>query len=102
MTKILNNLNKETFIKFVSTKQNITQKEVEQAITIFTEGITQALASGHKTTLIGFGVFYTQARKARIGINPKTREKMNIPAYKQAMCRFGSDVKKAINNKKSK
>jgi len=92
-----NNLNKETFVKFVAKKQDITQLEVIKAIDIFTDGIIQGLAANYKITLMGFGVFYTQDRKARIGRNPKTQKPMNVEAYKQAMCRFGSEVKRAIN-----
>ena len=95
-----NNLNKETFVRFVAKKQDITQLEVIKAIDIFTDGITLGLAANHKITLLGFGVFYTQQRTARVGRNPKTGKPMNIEAYKQAMCRFGSEVKRAVNKGK--
>lgn len=93
----MENLNKENFVKFVAKQKGITQKEVESAIGIFTDGITEALAECKKVTLVGFGVFYTQYRKPRKGINPKTRKPMDIAGYNQAMVRFGSEVKKAIN-----
>lgn len=91
-------LNKEEFIKFVSKKKGVTQREVEQAINLFTYGIKSALAEGKRVTLVGFAVFYTQRREARDGVNPKTRQKIHIPAYNQVMCRFGSLIKKACNN----
>jgi DNA-binding protein HU-beta len=46
------------------------------------ETIIQAVSSGDKVTLVGFGSFEPRERKAREGRNPKTNEKMEIPATK--------------------
>ncbi|MDG2992151.1 HU family DNA-binding protein [Candidatus Synechococcus calcipolaris G9] len=59
---------------------NVTKKQVEAVISATVEEIMDAVASGQKVTLVGFGAFEPRERKAREGRNPKTREKMQIPA----------------------
>jgi len=44
------------------------------------ETIIEAVSSGDKVTLVGFGSFESRERKAREGRNPKTGDKMDIPA----------------------
>ncbi|URR34476.1 HU family DNA-binding protein [Thermosynechococcus sp. HN-54] len=59
---------------------NVTKKQVEAIISATVEEIMEAVAKGEKVTLVGFGAFEPRERKAREGRNPKTKEKMQIPA----------------------
>ncbi|BAY52732.1 HU family DNA-binding protein [Thermosynechococcus vestitus] len=59
---------------------NVTKKQVEAIISATVEEIMEAVAKGEKVTLVGFGAFERRERKAREGRNPKTKEKMQIPA----------------------
>ena len=63
-------------------KADVTKKEAEAVINATTETIMEAVAQDDKVTLVGFGSFEARDRKAREGRNPKTREKMIIPATK--------------------
>ena len=47
-----------------------------------TETIVDILSKGEKVTLVGFGVFQVMQRKARRGINPQTKETIQIPTKK--------------------
>lgn len=62
--------------------EGITKKEVETVITAAIDCIMDAVAEDEKVTLVGFGSFEARERKAREGRNPKTGEKMTIPATK--------------------
>lgn len=59
---------------------NITKKQVDAALTNALNVIVEAVANGDKVTLVGFGSFDLRDRKAREGRNPRTGEKINIPA----------------------
>jgi DNA-binding protein HU-beta len=90
-------MNKETFVGFLASEFAITKKEAEKAINTFTEGVIKAVGRGESVNLVGFGSFYSIDIKAREGINPKTREKMQIQAYKQPGFKAGQKLKDAAN-----
>ncbi len=75
-------MNKGELIDAVAGKADVTKKEAEAVINATTETIMEAVAQDDKVTLVGFGSFEARDRKAREGRNPKTREKMIIPATK--------------------
>jgi DNA-binding protein HU-beta len=54
------------------------------------------LKKGHSVVLTGFGSFVVVQRKARVGINPATGKKMNIPAKKVPRFKPGKDLKEAV------
>ena len=59
-------------------------------------GIAMALAAGEKVQLIGFGSFEVRDRKSRIGKNPRTGEKIEIPAYRMPTFKAGAALKDAV------
>ena len=61
-------------------------------------GPIAAVADGDKVTLPGFGTFAPSARQARSGVNPQTREPIQIPASKSAKFTVGADFKKRVNS----
>ena len=56
------------------------KKEAEAAVAAVFGAIEGALAKGDKVQLIGFGTFEARERAARKGTNPKTGERIDIPA----------------------
>jgi DNA-binding protein HU-beta len=60
----------------------MTKKDVDSVITATIDAIMEAVASGEKVTLVGFGSFERRERKEREGRNPKTGDTMVIPATK--------------------
>ena len=75
-------MNKAQLVEEVSRKTGLTKKETQNMIDAMTEIIGDTLSRGEKVTLVGFGTFRVGSRKARRGINPRTRESINIPAKK--------------------
>ncbi len=92
-------MNKEAFVAFIASEFTISKKDAERAINTFTDGVTRAIAQGDSVNLVGFGSFYSIDIKARDGINPKTREKIKIAAYKQPGFKAGQKLKDAANKR---
>lgn len=62
----------------------------------FFEKITKSLAKGEEVGITGFGVFKTVKRAARMGVNPKTGEKIQIPAMTKPKFSAGKLLKDAV------
>ena len=92
-------MNKSELITLIAENNNCSKIEAEKAINMFTAGITSAVRAGHDVFLIGFGSFTVNEVRARTGINPKTKERLEIPAYKQVRFKVGSSLKTAANGK---
>ena len=88
-------MNKSELIDAVANKAEVTKKQAEMVISATIDTIMEAVASDDKVTLVGFGSFESRDRKAREGRNPKTNEKMNIPATKVPAFSAGKKFKEA-------
>ena len=75
-------MNKGQLVDKVAQKATVTKKQADAVITAAIETIMEAVSEGDKVTLVGFGSFESRERKAREGRNPKTGDKMEIPATK--------------------
>lgn len=75
-------MNKGELVDQVAKMANKSKKDTDAVITATFEAIMEAVSEGDKVTLVGFGSFESRDRKAREGRNPKTNEKMHIPATK--------------------
>ncbi|MGL5034734.1 MAG: HU family DNA-binding protein [Microcystaceae cyanobacterium] len=75
-------MNKGELVHAVAEKASVTKKEADAVVTAIVDVIMEAVAEGDKVTLVGFGSFEGRDRKEREGRNPKTNEKMIIPATK--------------------
>jgi DNA-binding protein HU-beta len=78
--------------KVVSTK-----KEAQAAVDCIFASITKALKKKDTVTLVGFGTFKVNKRKARKGRNPQTGEEINIKAKKVPKFVAGTALKDAVN-----
>ena len=75
-------MNKGELVDVIVSKVEFTKKDTDAALTAALEAIVAAVSSGDKVTLVGFGTFERRERQAREGRNPKTGDKMDIPATK--------------------
>ncbi len=75
-------MNKGELVDAVAEKASVTKKQADAVLSAALETIVDAVSSGDKVTLVGFGSFESRERKAREGRNPKTGDKMEIPATK--------------------
>ena len=80
----------------VAEKAGLTKKDADKAISAVVEAISEALAKGDKVQLVGFGTFEVRERAARTGLNPRTKETIEIPASKQPVFKAGQALKDAV------
>ena len=90
-------MNKIELITAMAEKSGLTKKDSENALKAFIESVEEALASGDKVQLIGFGTFETRERAAREGRNPRTKEVIQIPATTVPVFKAGSAFKEKMN-----
>ncbi len=89
-------MSREDLIKKIAGATGISQKLSGVALAAVLEGVTQALESGDKVSLVGFGTFSVAQRKARNGINPKTKKPLKIAARKVPVFKAGKKLKEAV------
>jgi len=72
------------------------KKEAADCLEAILDNITKALTHGEEVKLTGFGTFSVSKRKARIGRNPRTGEKIQIAATKTPKFKAGKVLKEAV------
>jgi DNA-binding protein HU-beta len=86
-------MTKADLIESIAAKLDLPKGQAERAVQLVFEDIVQALRSGDKVNISGFGTFAVSERKARTGRNPKTGEPIDIPASKSAKFKPGKSFK---------
>ncbi len=91
-------MNKSDLVASVAKNAGLTKADAEKAIDATFSSITSSLQAGADVRLIGFGTFATAQRKATEGRNPRTGEKIAIPAKRMPKFRPGKQLKEAVEN----
>lgn len=86
-------MNKSELVKEVALKGQLSFREATNAVDAIMDTIAETIQKGESITLVGFGNFVIQERKARNGHNPATGGTMLIPAKRQVKFRPGSKMK---------
>jgi DNA-binding protein HU-beta len=73
-----------------------TKKQAGEIVEWFFDTITKTLARGEEIGITGFGTFKTVKRAARMGVNPKTGEKIQIQAMTKPKFSAGKLLKDAV------
>ncbi|MGC9046642.1 MAG: HU family DNA-binding protein [Minisyncoccia bacterium] len=90
-------MKKDGLVEAVMKTANIeTKKQAQQAVDAVFDTITQSLSRGEEVAISGFGTFRVAKRAARMGVNPKTGEKIQIPASVKPKFRAGKALKEAV------
>lgn len=89
-------MNKTDLVQDIATRTRLSRVEAQRFFEAFQEAVTSALKNDEDVQITGFGKFYVQKREAREGINPQTKEKMNIAASKVPKFTAGNALKDAI------
>lgn len=90
-------MTKAELITAVAEKAELSKKDSDKAVTAVIDAITEALASGDKVSLVGFGAFEVKTRGARKGINPRTKEEITIAESKLPSFKAGKALKDAVS-----
>ncbi len=85
-------MNKTELINAIAEKSGLSKVDSKKALDAFVEAVTEEVKQGGKVALVGFGTFSVTEKAARKGINPRTKEVINIPAKKAVKFKAGSDL----------
>ena len=94
-------MNKAELISAAAEKAGVSKKETEAVVSAVLDTISEALASGEKVQLVGFGSFESKKRAERIGRNPKTKESIKIPASTIPTFKAGKALKDAVSKEET-
>jgi DNA-binding protein HU-beta len=89
-------LTKQEFIQRVSAKSGLNARDAGKAVDAFLEAVTDALKSRDSINFTGFGKFSAAPRAARQGVNPRTKERVQIAATTVPKFSAGSQLKAAV------
>jgi DNA-binding protein HU-beta len=87
---------KADFIDRVASRSGLSKRDATKAVDAFLDSVTDALSSGESVSFTGFGKFSPQQRAARQGVNPRTKERVQIPAATVPKFSAGSQLKQAL------
>ncbi len=89
-------MNKGELVERMAQASGISKTAADSALNAFMDAVTDALESGDKVVLVGFGTFSVSKRKARTGRNPQTGKPMKIPAKNVVKFKAGSKLAQAV------
>jgi DNA-binding protein HU-beta len=89
-------MTKAELIERMAQRAKISKRAAGIALNTFVEATTNALRSGDKVALVGFGTFSVSKRKARTARNPRTGETIEVPAKRAPKFKAGRDLKNAV------
>ena len=89
-------MNKADLVSKVSETTELSKKDATKVVDAVFDAIAEALQSGDKVQLVGFGNFEIRERSARKGRNPQTGEEIDIPASKVPSFKPGKALKEGI------
>jgi len=87
---------KDEFVGAVADRAGMSKRDAGAAVDAVLDTITAALRNGDSVTFTGFGKFSTSARAARMGVNPRTGERVQIAATTVPKFSSGSALKSAV------
>ncbi|MDR3569820.1 MAG: HU family DNA-binding protein [Syntrophobacteraceae bacterium] len=89
-------MTKAELVGKIANDGGITKAQAEKAVDGFVSAVSTALADGDKITLVGFGTFSVGERSQREGRNPRTGEKIKIPASKVVKFKAGKTLSEKV------
>ena len=92
-------MTKAELVEQVALKINLTKKQTEVIVNTVFQSITDSLAEGDKVELRGFGSFRIRERNPRVGRNPKSGEKVEVPAKKVPFFKAGKELRAIVDEK---
>ncbi len=90
-------MNKNDLVAAVATGTGFSKADSAKAVDSVFDSITGSLGNGEEVRLVGFGTFNVVHRAASQGRNPRTGERIQIPASNQPKFKAGKGLKQAVN-----
>ncbi len=90
-------MNKNDLVATVASNSGLSKADAAKAVDAVFSSVTGALRRGDNVMLVGFGTFSVVDRKASVGRNPRTGERIQIPAARRPKFKAGKNLKKSVN-----
>ncbi|MXW00339.1 MAG: integration host factor subunit beta [Holophagales bacterium] len=91
-------MTKAQLVEEVARTANLTKKDAEVIVSTVFESIVDSLKDGDKIELRGFGSFRIRERGSRIGRNPKTGARVDVPSKKIPYFKPGKELRERLNS----
>lgn len=85
-------MNKADLVAAIAAEAQLPKTQAQKALEATVNAIANALKKGESVQLIGFGTFSVVEKAARVGVNPATKAKINIPAKKAVKFKAGAGL----------
>lgn len=85
-------MNKTELIEAMVAESGLSKGDSKKALDAFLASVGKAMKAGDKVALVGFGTFSVMERSARTGINPSTKQVIQIPARKVVKFKPGTEL----------
>ncbi len=89
-------MNKSELINELSEETTFSKKDVARVLDSLTRIIGRTLKKGEKVSLTGFGSFWISRRPARKGINPATKERIDLPEISVPRFKPGKNLREVV------
>ncbi len=89
-------MNKSELINELSEETTFSKKDVTRVLDSLTRVIGRSLKKGEKVSITGFGSFWTSNRPARKGINPATKQRIDLPAINVPRFKAGKNLRDVV------
>ena len=90
-------MNKNDLVAAVASRSGLSKADTAKAVDGVIDSITSSLSGGTEVRLVGFGTFSVSRRAATTGRNPRSGERIQIPASNQPKFKAGKALKSAVN-----
>ena len=90
-------MTKADLIEEVSRLAELTRKDSEVIVETIFDSVVRTLRAGDKIEIRGFGSFRTRQRKPRVGRNPKTGDRVEVPPKKIPFFKPSKELKEMVN-----
>lgn len=85
-------MNKTELVEAMAAESGLSKGDSKKALDAFLASVGKAMKAGDKVALVGFGTFSVAERSARTGINPSTKQVIQIPAKKVVKFKPGTEL----------
>lgn len=90
-------MNKLELITALKENADLTKNEAAEIVQIFFDYLTDALVKGERVEIRGLCSFYIKEYKSYVGRNPKTGDKVTIPAKRLPFFKCGKELKERVD-----
>ncbi len=90
-------MTKTDLVNFIAEETGLTKADSTRALEAMMNGVIKGLTEGDKVTITGFCTFTAKDKPAKEGRNPRTGDKVMIPARRAVTIKAGSKLKEALN-----